>query len=162
MIRNNGMRLLAGFALGLLVSLGVAHAGEAVEGSAKADKLESCVRDTPFMRRSHFELIKHQRDITVHEGIRKTDNSLAGCVDCHVRHDAQGEPVPVTAPGEFCAGCHEYTATTLDCFSCHSAVPTSQSASLNDAMKAKLGSIDPAVIEKAHAGLAAASAGTDN
>ena len=64
---------------------------------------------TAFMRRNHFELIKHQRDITVHQGIRDTDDSLAGCVDCHVRKDAQGNHVPVNAAGEFCAGCHEYT-----------------------------------------------------
>ena len=83
----------------------MAHAG-GVEGSAKADGLDACVAPTPFMRRSHFELIKHQRDITVHEGIRKTDNSLAGCIDCHVRKDVQGQHVAVNASGEFCAACH--------------------------------------------------------
>ena len=24
---------------------------------------------------------------------------------------------------QFCAGCHEYTGVTLDCFSCHSSTP---------------------------------------
>lgn len=100
------------------------HTGaSSVEGSAKADKLDACVAPTPFMRRSHFELIKHQRDITVHEGIRKTDNSLAGCVDCHVGKDAEGHHVAINAPGEFCAACHEYTATTMDCFTCHATTP---------------------------------------
>jgi hypothetical protein len=99
------------------------EAVQAVEGSAKADKLDACVAPTPFMRRSHFELIKHQRDITVHQGIRDTDDSLAGCVDCHAAKDAQGNFVPVNAPGQFCAACHEYTAATLDCFSCHAAKP---------------------------------------
>jgi hypothetical protein len=116
-----------------------------VEGSAKADKLEACVRETPFMRRNHFELIKHQRDITVHQGVRKTDNSLAGCVACHAGKDAHGEPVAVNAPGEFCAGCHTYTAVTIDCFSCHSAVP--------NAANATAGSKDPAVVEQAHAAI---------
>lgn len=155
MIRNKVMRLLAGFALGLLCSLGVAHAGQAIEGSAKADKLESCVRDTPFMRRNHFELIKHQRNITVHEGVRKTDDSLAGCVNCHVRHDAAGEPVPVNAPGEFCATCHTRAAVTFDCFSCHATVPVGSAAEVREDMQEKLGSMDPQVIEKAHAGLRA-------
>lgn len=101
----------------------VAHA-EAVEGSAKAAKLDSCVAPTPFMRRNHFELIKHQRDITVHQGIRETDDSLAGCIDCHVQSDTHGNPVPVNAEKQFCAGCHDYTGVTFDCFHCHATTPT--------------------------------------
>jgi hypothetical protein len=118
-----GSGLLLALCFGLLMGLGSASAGQGIEGTAKADQLDACVQPTDFMRRSHFELIKHQRDITVHQGIRKTDNSLAGCVDCHVRMDAKGKPVPVNAPGEFCAACHEYTATTLDCFTCHATKP---------------------------------------
>ena len=121
---NFGFGLLLAACLGLLGTLGTVQAGGGVEGSAKADKLDACVAPTAFMRRNHFELIKHQRDITVHEGIRKTDNSLAGCVDCHVRMDAQGAQVPVNAAGEFCAGCHEYTGASLDCFTCHATKPT--------------------------------------
>ena len=85
---NFGFSLLSALCLGLFVGLGMVHAGEGVKGSAKADKLDACVAPTDFMRRNHFELIKHQRDITVHQGIRETDHSLAGCVDCHVRKDA--------------------------------------------------------------------------
>lgn len=98
--------------------------GEAIEGSSKAAKLDACVAPTPLMRRSHFELIEHQRDITVHQGIRVTDNSLAGCVDCHAYKDAHGNFVPVNAEKQFCAGCHEYTGVTLDCFSCHATTPS--------------------------------------
>lgn len=121
-----GFSLLLALCLGLLVGLGAAHAGEGIEGTAKADKLDACVEPTAFMRRSHFELIKHQRDITVHEGIRKTDHSLAGCVDCHARKDAQGNQVSVNAPGEFCAACHQYTGATLDCFTCHATKPNGE------------------------------------
>jgi hypothetical protein len=119
-----GFSLLMALCLGLLGGLGSVHAGEGIEGTARADKLDACVAPTPFMRRNHFELIQHQRTITVHQGIRDTDNSLAGCVDCHARKDAQGNYVPVTAPGEFCAACHEYTGATLDCFTCHATKPT--------------------------------------
>jgi hypothetical protein len=115
--------LLLALLVGLLGAPTGALAGQGIEGTAKADSLDACVQPTDFMRRSHFELIQHQRDITVHQGIRQTDNSLAGCVDCHVRKDAQGQFVPVNAPGEFCAACHEYTATTLDCFTCHATKP---------------------------------------
>jgi hypothetical protein len=115
--------VLAVLYLGLVTGLGTAVAGQGVDGSAKADKLDACVAPTAFMRRNHFELIKHQRDVTVHQGIRKTDNSLAGCVDCHVRSDAAGNHVPINMPGEFCAGCHEYTGASLDCFTCHATKP---------------------------------------
>lgn len=107
-----------------LLGQGVAQAGQGIEGTAKADSLDACVAPTSFMRSRHFDLIKHQRDITVHQGIRKTDNSLHGCIDCHARKDAQGEFVPVDAPGEFCAACHEYTGATLDCFTCHATKPS--------------------------------------
>lgn len=114
-----GISLLLVWGLFLLTGAGAAAAGEGVEGTAKADSRDACVAPTAFMRRNHFELIKHQRDVTVHQGIRKTDNSLAGCVDCHMRRDASGKPVPVNAPGEFCAGCHAYAGASLDCFTCH-------------------------------------------
>ena len=118
------LSLLLAMCFGLFAVFGTVQASEGVEGTAKADKLDACVAPTAFMRRSHFELIEHQRDITVHEGIRKTDNSLTGCVECHVRKDVDGHHVAVNASGEFCAACHEYTGATLDCFTCHATTPT--------------------------------------
>jgi [DsrC]-trisulfide reductase subunit J len=115
--------LLAGALAALAGCSSKAEVTTAVQGSAKAAKLTQCVRPTDFMRRNHMELIKHQRGITVHEGIRATKYSLAGCIDCHVQYDAQGRPVPVNAPGQFCDRCHERLAVELDCFDCHSPVP---------------------------------------
>lgn len=103
---------------------GLAQADEGLPGSAEADQLVACVAPTPFMRRRHFELIEHQRDLTVRQGMRETDHSLAGCVACHARKDAAGGSVAINAPGEFCAGCHQYVGASLDCFDCHAAVPT--------------------------------------
>lgn len=94
-----------------------------VTPGSKAASLENCVRETPFMRRNHMKLITHQRDETVHRGIRKTDASLAGCIDCHVGHNEQRQPVPVNADGQFCNGCHELAAVKIDCFDCHATVP---------------------------------------
>ena len=82
-----------------------------------------CVRPTDWMRRNHMDLIQHDRDVTVHQGVRTVDGSLSECISCHVNRDDTGSPVPVNGPDQFCAGCHEYTGTTLDCFSCHSTVP---------------------------------------
>lgn len=96
-------------------------------GNSKAAEMArsggSCVEETAFMRRNHFELILHQRDITVHQGVRETDHALHGCVSCHANKDDSGNGIPVNAEDEFCAGCHEYTAVTIDCFSCHNTVP---------------------------------------
>jgi len=96
--------------------------GHVIPGS-KAAGLSSCVRETPFMRRNHMELILHQRDLTVHRGIRGVPESLAGCVDCHAAYDEQGRPVSVEAEGQFCRNCHEMMAVDPNCFGCHSAVP---------------------------------------
>lgn len=123
MTRKSAIMLLAVVMSGLLISLGSAQAGDAVEGTAKADKLERCVEPTSVMRRNHFEFIKHQRDLTVHQGIRGSKHSLSGCVDCHARKDASGKAVPVNAEDQFCDGCHDYAAVSLDCFSCHRTTP---------------------------------------
>lgn len=77
---------------------------------------EKCVEDPATMRRIHMELVKHQRDATVRDGVRTTRYSLAGCVNCHANKDTGR----VTGrPDAFCEGCHRYAAVTLDCFECH-------------------------------------------
>lgn len=86
----------------------------------------SCVEDTAFMRRNHMELIKHQRDLTVHEGIRTTKHSLANCVTCH----ADSKTGRVTGSKDaFCEGCHTYAAVKLDCFECHADGPKTSTTS---------------------------------
>ena len=121
------------FVTGSLISLTLAGALVAPAGAARAESfvvegskaagLQSCVEPTEAMRRFHMELIEHQRDATVHEGIRATKHSLSGCIDCHVSYQ-DGRPVPVDAPGQFCANCHEFAAVSLNCFDCHATVPT--------------------------------------
>ena len=75
-----------------------------------------------------MRLLLHQRDATVHQGIRGTRHSLVGCIDCHVQRDAGGAPIPINAPGQFCASCHGFTGVTVDCFECHATVPAAGSA----------------------------------
>jgi len=122
-VRNKAFAVLAVGMLAAAAADAASPEQQAIAGSAKADKLEQCVQPTDFMRRNHMELVLHQRTITVHEGIRKTDDSLAGCVACHVRYDAAARPVPINAPGEFCQECHAEAGVTLDCFQCHTTVP---------------------------------------
>lgn len=112
-------------AAALLAGASITGAG-AHEGKHKIDaKGDKCVRDADFMRRNHMELLKHQRDDTMRRGIRTTQNSLKGCIDCHA------SPVNNSVIGtndNFCQGCHAKVAVKLDCFECHSSKPRATTA----------------------------------
>ena len=101
----------------------VAVAGTPKPDIPKAAKGEQCVEETSFMRKNHMELLLHQRDKTVHEGIRTKKHSLKECFTCHVVKDASNKPVTVKDPKHFCRECHDYAAVKVDCFQCHSSVP---------------------------------------
>jgi hypothetical protein len=116
-------------AIGLLVALAAAMAQAASDAPRAPSRVplpaieaaagERCVEDTPFMRRNHMELLKHQRDRTVREGIRTTQHSLANCVGCH----ASRKTGRVTGSEGFCQSCHSYAGVALDCFECHADKP---------------------------------------
>ncbi len=75
-----------------------------------------CVEEPQSMRKIHMDLLKHQRDETMHKGIRGQKHSLADCVECHASKTTNS----VLGSSEaFCQGCHEYAAVKLDCFECH-------------------------------------------
>lgn len=77
---------------------------------------DHCVEDTAFMRKNHMKLLLHQRDETMHKGIRDTKYSLKKCISCH----ASSKDNRVIGDDEhFCQGCHTYAAVTLDCWECH-------------------------------------------
>jgi len=103
-----------------------ADADEPSLKGSKAETAESCVEPTDVMRRRHMLFILHQRDETVHHGIRGTKYSLAGCVDCHTARDANQDFIPINAEGQFCSSCHEYAAVSIDCFHCHRTLPESK------------------------------------
>jgi len=84
---------------------------------------DSCVEDTDFMRRNHMDLLQHQRDETVRDGIRTQQYSLKECIDCHVVSGEDAVPVTVTSPDHFCRSCHDYAAVKIDCFQCHASRP---------------------------------------
>lgn len=110
------------WALGVQTVLAAEGASYVKEGS-KAAGLEACVEPTDIMRRNHMELIQHQRDATVHGGIRATKHSLAGCIDCHVGPGLDGQAVAANAPNQFCSACHAFAAVRVNCFDCHASVP---------------------------------------
>jgi hypothetical protein len=88
----------------------------------KVEKGEKCVEPTDEMRRNHMNKILHQRDRTMHDGIRTTQHSLKNCVDCH----ADPKTNSVLGKDGFCESCHRYAAVSMDCFECHSSSPRKQ------------------------------------
>lgn len=90
-------------------------------------KGEQCVEPTDVMRKRHFDFILHQRDETMHRGIRTEQHSLTGCIECHATRDENGKYLPVDAEGQFCNTCHSYAAVSMDCFQCHATIPDSGS-----------------------------------
>lgn len=88
------------------------------------EKDGKCVEDTDLMRRDHMKFILHQRDQTVHAGIRTEKHSLKNCVNCH----ASSKTNSVLGKEGFCESCHTYTSVSIDCFSCHTSSPEKKAA----------------------------------
>jgi hypothetical protein len=81
----------------------------------KIERGEACVAPTAQMRRDHMDMLLHQRDRTMRQGLREPRFSLKNCVDCH----AARETGSVLGKDGFCSSCHEYAAVKMDCFECH-------------------------------------------
>lgn len=85
---------------------------------------QACVEPIDIIRRNHGHFLKHQRDDTMHQGIRTQQHSLVECIDCHVTSDVQGNYPDIKEGAEhFCRSCHVYAAVTIDCFQCHASKP---------------------------------------
>lgn len=84
-----------------------------------------CVEDPAYMRRHHMELLKHQRDDTMHGGIRGAKYSLKTCIGCHA---SQTTNSVAATPTNFCVSCHSYAAVKIDCFECHATQPQKTSS----------------------------------
>ena len=94
---------------------------------------DKCVADTAWMRRNHMTALSHQRDNTVHDGIRTSRFSLKGCIDCHAVKGADGQPVAVASEKHFCRTCHDYAAVRIDCFECHASRPEAKATTTGEA-----------------------------
>ena len=106
----------------VMVWVGTAKAEDGRPALPKA-KGDTCVESVEVMRKNHFGLLMHQRDETLRHGLRGGSHSLKECVACHAADGADGKPIPVNAPGQFCQSCHEFAAIQIDCFSCHATTP---------------------------------------
>ena len=124
---------------GWLMAVGVAAAAACAQPALAGDSRvplpaieaaragTSCIADNATMRRDHPSMLVHQRDATVHGGIRGAKASLKGCVDCHASANTSSV---ASAPGDFCQSCHAYAAVKIDCFECHSSRPQAKVAKL--------------------------------
>jgi hypothetical protein len=84
---------------------------------------EHCVADTDFMRRNHMSMMTEHRREAVHNGARKPQYSLSGCVSCHAVKGDDGKPISYADDKHFCRSCHSYAAVRIDCFECHKSTP---------------------------------------
>lgn len=112
-IRNLAFMLLA------CVATVAAGAGETVRTPKPDIVIESnehCIAPPDQMRRQHPDMLRHQRERTVHLGERATKVDLGRCVQCHA--DRQSGSV-IGSNQAFCQGCHSYAAVRIDCFECH-------------------------------------------
>ncbi len=124
-----------------LLLIAVACSGGASQPAVPKAKGIHCVRDTEWMRRNHMELLVRERDETVHQGIRNKQETLPGCMSCHVSRLPDGHFPSVASKKFFCNSCHTYVGVKIDCFSCHTnrpdgATPLPRAATRVDQLRA--------------------------
>jgi len=132
LMTRNG--LLALLALAILWVPTLVRAGDSLlpvvpEAQRRVSEAQGCVEPTSDMRRNHMKYILHQRDETVHEGIRTKRFSLEECIDCHV--SSAPDAPRVSSEQHFCNSCHTYAAVNIDCFECHADRPLPDSEKLS-------------------------------
>lgn len=115
-----GLWLLFAAMLALAAPAFAAESSRVPKPVIEAGKGEQCVESAAFMRKNHMELLKHQRDETMHKGIRTRNHSLNGCIECHA---SRNDSSVVGSDRNFCQSCHSYAAVKLDCFECHASKP---------------------------------------
>ena len=81
---------------------------------------DHCVEDTAYMRKNHMKLLLHQRDETMHKGLRDGKYSLQKCISCHA---STKDNSVIGSDEHFCQTCHTYAAVSLDCWECHASKP---------------------------------------
>jgi hypothetical protein len=127
MIKHSLVILVSGLLLGIVMP---GYAGDSLlpevpAAQARYSDAQGCVEPTADMRKNHMKYILHQRDETMHQGVRTKQYSLVECINCHVS-DAPDAP-RVSSEEHFCNSCHSYAAVSIDCFQCHADRPVKTS-----------------------------------
>ncbi len=102
--------------------------GKITKALKKFDTEEQNMAHKTEMRKYHMDHLKHKRDLTMYGGIRTAEDSLTGCIDCHVPAPVGDKVVRYTDPEHFCATCHNYVSVQIDCFQCHTDHPDPKSS----------------------------------
>ncbi len=115
-------RLITATLVLLGLSVGALQAGSVYPEIPDATG-DAHVEGNEYWRINHMDLLRHDRDLTMREGVRTTGASIAECVTCHAVNGADAKPVTVKSEEHFCRVCHDYVAVKIDCFQCHNSVP---------------------------------------
>ena len=115
--------LFSGLALTFVAVSAAAQADGGLLPEIPAAKGERCVEPTEVMRRQHMDFILHQRDQTVHRGIRTEKHRFVNCINCHVQARADGTYPRYADADHFCESCHRFSSVNMDCFQCHADRP---------------------------------------
>lgn len=113
----------------LLINNSIAHDKPHVLVGSKASEsgIKGVCNGDPiaYIIRQHPNLLNHKRDKVLRLGAKKSNQySLQGCVNCHAQKKTNNSGYnAVNDEGQFCATCHEKTATSIDCFECHRTTP---------------------------------------
>lgn len=105
-----------------------------------------CIQSVEYMRRHHMEMLKHQRNETMRQGLRDGKASLKQCVDCHEVKDAAGKAVSFNDSKHFCRSCHDYAAVKIDCFECHASLPGEGAPARHSSAGAGVGATETAAL----------------
>jgi hypothetical protein len=94
-----------------------AQAGDGVpKPIIKIEAEGKCIAPADEMRLNHMDMLKHQRDKTLREGVRGAKVSLNACIECHASKKTGSV---IGHDDNFCQSCHAYAAVKLDCWDCH-------------------------------------------
>ena len=104
-----------------------------------------CVEPEDEMKKNHMKYLLHQRDATMHEGIRTKTYSLKECINCNVPKNSE---IRFGDEKHFCSSCHNYAAVSIDCFQCHMDRPMGKNP--HNAQTSK--SVEPVVADTATSG----------
>ena len=96
-----------------------------------------------IMRKNHKELLLDGMTHAARATTRKEDNTIERCVTCHIVRDGE-KPVSAADPRHFCNQCHAKAGVSINCFTCHASLPTTDPAVMSpevrnaDVIKARL------------------------
>ncbi len=146
MIKYSLVILVSGLLLGMVMpgQAGDSLLPEVPAAQARVSDAQGCVEPTAEMRKNHMQYILHQRDETMHRGVRTRQYSLVECINCHVS-DAPDAP-RVSSDEHFCNSCHSYAAVNIDCFQCHADRPVKTSGMHAMPPVVQSGSVNTAVL----------------